>query len=455
MTECTGTSLWFSNLRRRVVVGDFAGGTLTSDAGGLLLREVDGRLGLIDALAGCLTDPRDPARIVHEQRTMLAQRIFGIALGYEDLNDHATLRSDPLFSVLAEQSPAMTAGTLDAPLASAPTLCRLENRVDRAALVRMARVFVEQLIASFDAPPTELILDFDATDDPVHGTQEGRFFHGYYGGYCFLPLYVFCGDQLLVSYLRPSNIDAAQHSRAILKLLVQRLRQTWPQVRIIVRGDSGFCRWRLMRWCDRHGVDYVLGLARNSVLEEWAEPFMQAAEVQFLATQEKVRNFHDLRYAAATWDRPRRVIVKAERLSEGPNVRFLVTSLTDRDPEAIYDGLYTQRGEMENRIKEQQLALFADRTSCHDFLANQFRLLLSSAAYVLVEHLRRTALAETELACAQAGTIRLKLFKVAARVVVSVRRVVLHLSSGYPWRALFTRVLGRLTASLPPRPAPS
>jgi hypothetical protein len=437
------------------VAADFAGGTLTSDAGGLLLREVDHRCGLIDALADCLTDPRDPARVVHDQRTMLAQRIFGVALGYEDLNDHATLRTDPLFSVLAEQSPAMTTGTLDSPLASPPTLCRLENRVDRAALVRMAQVFVEQFIASFDSPPSELILDVDATDDPVHGTQEGRFFHGYYGGYCFLPLYVFCGERLLAAYLRPSNIDAAKHSRAILKLLVQRLRQVWPNVRIILRGDSGFCRWRLMRWCDRHGVDYVLGLARNPVLERTTEPFMRAAEEQFLATQQKVRNFHDLRYAAATWDRARRVIVKAERLREGPNVRFVVTSLTDRDAAAIYDGLYTARGEMENRIKEQQLALFADRTSCHDFLANQFRLLLSSAAYVLIEHLRRTALAQTDLACAQAGTIRLKLFKVAARVVVSVRRVVLHLSSAYPLRELFTRVLDRLTASLRPLPAPA
>lgn len=455
MTECNNKTLLFSSLSRRAVVGDFAGGTLTSDAGGLLLREVDRRIGLIDALAGCLTDPRDPARIVHDQRTMLAQRILGLALGYEDLNDHATLRSDPLFSVLAEQSPAITGGTLDAPLASPPTLCRLENRVNRAALVRMAQVFVEQFIASYDAPPDELILDVDATDDPVHGTQERRFFHGYYGGYCFLPLYVFCGDQLLVSYLRPSNIDAAKHSRAILKLLVQRLREIWPAVRIIVRGDSGFCRWRLMRWCDRHGVDYVLGLARNSVLEEQAAPFMQAAEEQYLATAQKVRNFHEVRYAAATWDRQRRVIVKAERLREGPNLRFVVTSLTDRDAAAVYDGLYTARGEMENRIKEQQLALFADRTSCHDFAANQFRLLLSSAAYVLVEHLRRTALAETELACAQAGTIRLKLFKVAARVVVSVRRVVLHLSSAYPLRDLFARILNRLTASHRPLPAPA
>ncbi len=475
MTECNGQRLLFSSLGRQRVQADFGGGTLTSDAGGLLLREVDRRLGLIDALAACLTDPRDPARIMHEQRTMLSQRILGLALGYEDLNDHATLRRDPLFAVLAEQRPDAAQ-----PLASAPTLCRLENRANRAALWRMQAVLVEQFIASFDAPPDELVLDFDATDDPVHGAQEARFFHGFYDGYCFLPLYVFCGDRLLVSYLRPSNIDAALHSRAILKLLVRRLRQAWPQLRIIVRADSGFCRWKLMRWCDRHDVRYVLGLARNAVLEKLAEPFMAAAQIQFEALKDatpdgpqtgakadasradtaasraayarvKVRNFHELAYAAKSWDRARRVIVKAEHLPQGPNVRFLVTNLSARDPQAVYDGLYTQRGEMENRIKEQQLALFADRTSCHAFAANQFRLLLSSAAYVLVEHLRRTALAETELAQAQADTIRLKLFKVAARVVTSVRRVVLHLSSAYPLAELLARVLSRL---LPP-PAPS
>ena len=446
MTECNGQALLFSSLGRQRIVADFAGGRLTSDGGGLLLREVDRRLGLIDALAACLTDPRDPARVVHDQRTMLAQRVFGIALGYEDLNDHATLRNDPLFSVLAEKTPDP-----EAPLASAPTLCRLENRVDRRALWRMADVLVEQFIASQATPPSEILLDFDDSHDPTHGRQEGGFFHGYHDCYCFLPLYVFCGDQLLVSYLRPSNIDSALHSRAILKLLVWRLRAVWPQVRIIVRADSGFCRWRLMRWCDRHGVDYVLGLARNPVLERLAEPFMTAAGAQFEAAQQKVRNFHEVEYAAATWDRKRRVIVKAEHLPQGPNVRFVVTSLCDRDPQEVYDGLYTQRGEMENRIKEQQLGLFADRTSCHALLANQWRLLLSSAAYVLVEHLRRTALAGTELEQAQAETIRLKLFKVAARVVTSVRRVVLHLSSAYPLQALFAQLVVRLGPGPPSR----
>jgi hypothetical protein len=442
MTECNPEPLLFSSLGRQKIVADFRGGTLTSDAGALLLREVDGQIGLIDALASCLTDPRDPAKVVHEQKTMLAQRVFGLALGYEDLNDHDTLRHDPLFAVMAQQPIDP-----EAPLASSPTLCRLENRVTRKALLRMSAALVESFIASFDAPPQELILDFDATDDPVHGQQEGRFFHGYYDHYCFLPLYVFCGERLLVSYLRPSNIDPALHTGAILKLLITRLRQVWPQARIILRGDAGFCRWRLMRWCDRHEVGYVLGLTRNKVLERLAESFITEAETHFTRTHQKVRNFHEIEYAAQTWDRKRRVIVKAERLTQGPNTRFVVTNLTDRTPTEIYDGLYVQRGEMENRIKEQQLGLFADRTSCHKFLANQFRLLLSSAAYVLVEYLRRTALASTELAQAQVTTIRLKLFKIAARVVRSVRRVVFHLSSAYTMRELFGTVLSRLTST--------
>jgi len=450
VTECNGQRLLFSSLGRQQVQADFAGGTLTSDAGGLLLREVNRRCGLIDALAACLTDPRDPARITHDLRTMLAQRIYGLALGYEDLNDHTTLRQDPLFAVLADQRPDP-----EQPLASAPTLCRLENRVNRASLARISAVLVEQFIASFDRPPEKLILDFDATDDPVHGTQEARFFHGYYDHYCFLPLYVFCGSRLLVAYLRPSNIDASLHPRPILRLLVRRLRQAWPKVRIILRGDSGFCRWKLMRWCERNKVFYVLGLARNQVLERLAEPFMAAAKTQFEATFQKVRNFHEVRYAAATWDRKRRVIVKAEHLPEGPNARFVVTNLLGLGPARIYDELYVARGDMENRIKEQPLALFADRTSCHAFLANQFRVLLSGAAYVLVETLRRTALGETELAPAQAGTIRLKLFKVAARVITSVRRVVLHFSSAYPLADLFARVLARLRAPYVLRPAPS
>jgi hypothetical protein len=291
--------------------------------------------------------------------------------------------------------------------------------------------------------PKEIILDFDATDDRVHGNQEGRFFHGYYDHYCFLPLYVFCGHRLLCAYLRPSNIDAAKHSRAILGLLVNRLRQAWPRTRIIFRADSGFCRWKTLKYCEKNDIGYVVGLARNQVLERMAEPFMTRAEARFRKSGEKQRSFYEVRYSAGTWDRRRRVIVKAEYLSEGSNVRFVVTNLEDT-PAEVYDDLYIPRGDMENRIKEQQLGLFADRTSCRKFIANQFRLLLASAAYVLMEHLRRVGLRGTELARAQVTTIRLKLFKIAARVRVSVRRVVLHLSSSCPYQPILRRLVRHL-----------
>ena len=450
MTQCNAEPIRFSSLGRKNVVADFAGGTITSDAGGLLLREADRRLGLTRALADVIPDPREPLLIRHEQRTMIAQRIHGIALGYEDLNDHQTLRNDPLLQTLTEKTPDPKE-----PLASPPTLCRLENRVGRQALVQMAEVLVETFVASFAEPPDELILDFDATDDRVHGHQEGRGFHGYYDHYCFLPLYVFCGEKLLVSYLRPSLIDAAKHSRAILKLLVRRLRQQWPDVRIVFRADSGFCRWKLLRWCDRHNVGYCVGLARNKVLEALAEPFMTAAKDNFEATGEKQRRFHELTYAAETWDRERRVILKAEHLEQGRNARFVVTNLDHLTAEQVYDELYVQRGDAENRIKEQQLGLFADRTSCSKFLANQFRLLLASAAYVLVEHLRRVALKGTELAKAQVTTIRAKLLKIGGRVRISVRRIYLSLASGHPLQALFRQVARRLTREVAAHPAPT
>jgi len=443
MTHGNRRPIPFSSLDRQQVVADFTGGALTSDAGGLLLREVDRRRGLLDALDRAIPDPRDPGAITHAQRTLLAQRVCGIALGYEDLNDHHTLRGDALLQ-------AVTGRGLDPaqPLASPPTLCRLENRLDRPSLVRVAQVFVETFLAAQAAPPEELVLDFDATDDPVHGHQERRFFHGYDDEYCFLPLYVFCGSHLLVAYLRPAQIDVAQHAWAILSLLVERFRQAWPQVRIVFRGDSGFCRWKMLRWCDRHGLGYIVGLAKNAVLLRQADSWVRQAEEPFAATRDKQRLFGEFRSAAGTGDRERRVLVQAERLAEGPNTRFVVTNL-EGAPQALDDDVYCARGDMANRIKEQQLWLFADRTSCHALLANQFRVLLAAAAYVLVDHLRREGLAGTELAQAQVGTIRLKLFKLGARVVSSVRRVVLHLASGYPLQELFAQVAARLCA-LPP-----
>ena len=439
MAECTRKTLQFSSLSRKKILADFNGGHLTSDGGALLIREVNRRTGLIGALAGCITDPREPAKIKHEVTTMLAQRVYGIALGYEDGNDHQTLRDDPIMQILAEGVPDP-----DDPLASPSTLCRFENWVNRKSLARMSEVLVDQFIASYMKPPEEIILDFDATDDRIHGNQEGKFFHGYYDGYCFLPLYVFCGDQLLCAYLRPSKIDGAKHARGILKLLVRRLRESWPKVRIIFRSDSGFCRWKTLKYCDKNDIGYVVGIAKNATLKGHAQPFMEAAQKAYDATGEKQRCFHEFAYGAKTWDRKRRVILKAEHLPKGANARFVVTHL-DRTASDIYDGLYTQRGDMENRIKEQQLYLYADRPSCSRLVANQFRLLLASAAYLLIEHLRREGLKGTELAKAQVSTIRLKLFKIAARVVVTVRRIVLHLSTGYPYQTLLVRLVPQLT----------
>ena len=442
MTQCNGLPLQFASAQRKKIVADFTGGDLTSDGGLPLLREVDHKIGLIDALNDAIYDPRCPWLIEHDQRTILAQRIFAIAAGYEDLNDHQTLREDTLFQTLTDRT-CKAAQREGDPLASPPTLSRLENRITRSDLVRMSEVLVEMFIASHAEAPQELVLDFDATDDAVHGAQEGRFFHGYYDHYCFLPLYVTCGQQLLVAYLRPANIDAARHSRAILKLLVTRFRQAWPNVKIVFRADSGFCRWKLMRWCDRHGVDYILGLAKNARLTRLARRSMVTARWRSRRTGNKQRLFEEFAYAAKTWDRPRRVIAKAEHGPQGANPRFVVTSLPG-DPQRLYEALYCQRGDAENRIKEQQLGLFADRTSCHAFLANQFRVLLSAAAYVLMETLRRVGLAGTELASAQAGTIRLKLLKIGGRVRRSVRRVVVHLASGFPLQELLGRILRQI-----------
>ena len=441
MTDCNTKPIVFSSLKHRQVVADFNGGSLTSDAGALLLREADRRLGLTDALDKVIPDPRNPFFIVHQQRTLLRQRIYALAMGYEDVNDQQALREDPLMQLITERG---IRG--DLPLASPPTICRLENRIPRPALLDMSKVLVETFIGSFSQPPKELVLDFDATNDPIHGEQVGRFFHGYYDEYCFLPLYVFCGSQLLVAYLRPSNIDAASHAWAILSLLVKRFRQVWPKVKIVFRGDSGFCRWKMLRWCERHDVDYLVGMAKNSRLLALAQPLMEQAKNQSEATGEKQRLFTWLEYAAGSWDRKRRLIAKAEHDAKGANPRFVVTTL-EGDAQQIYDARYCARGEAENRIKEQQLGLYADRTSCHDFEANQFRVLLSAAAYVLLDHLRRNALAGTELETAQVSTIRLKLLKIGGRLVRSARRIVLHLAGGYPLQQLFRQIAARLTTA--------
>jgi hypothetical protein len=434
MSDCTTIPDLFPACKSRRIDVDFEGGDITSDAGSLLIRQVDRKLGLTRDLNKVLHDPRRKGSCEHTQLAMYRQRIYGLALGYEDLNDHDTLRND-----LALQ----TAVESDQALASAPTLCRLENRADRETARQISILIVEKFIASFKEPPTRLVLDFDATDDPVHGLQQGRFFHGYYDHYCFLPLYVFCGGQLLAAYLRPSNIDAARHTWAILSLLGKRLRKEWPKVQIILRGDSGFCRWRMLRWCDNHRVGYIVGLAKNKRINALGSELMAEAEAQFEATGQKQRIFGETMYAANTWDRERRVIMKAEHGQQGSNPRYVVTNLPG-DPQTLYDRDYCTRGDMENRIKEQQMDMFSDRTSCHHWWPNQLRLLLSSLAYILVESMRRLALKGGELARAQCGTIRLKLFKIGAVVLRNTRRVRMHLSSSYPYKQLFRDVAYRL-----------
>jgi hypothetical protein len=322
MTDCNPKPLRFSTLGPKHVVADFQGGRLTSDAGALLLRELANRLGLFDALDAAIPDPRHPLFLVHDPKSMLAQRVIAMALGDEDLKDHQTLRADPALQLAAGRMPAP-----ELTLASPPTLCRLENRVDRKALIKIAEVLLDHFLAAHPEPPEHLILDLDATDDPVHGHQEKRFFYGYYDHHCFWPFDVFCGDELLVAYLRPSHIDASKHARAVLRLLVRRLRAAGPQVKITIRADSGFCRWRLMRWCDSHGIGYVLGLAKNPARERAARDEIERAGQQFRQTGQPQRVFGSLAYAAASWDRRRRVIVKAEHTARGAKPRFVVANV--------------------------------------------------------------------------------------------------------------------------------
>lgn len=434
MSKCYQRTFEFPRVNRRVVEASFDGGDITSDGGVLLLRQADRLLGLSEAIARALKDPRRQASCDHDLKSLLRQRLYAIALGYEDLNDHDALRQDVALQTAVER---------DQSLASAPTLCRFENRVDRETAWRLHEVLVEQFIDSFKRPPKNLILDFDATDDAVHGEQEGRFFHGFYRHYCFLPLYVFCGDQLLVSYLRPSNIDGAKHSWAILSLLVKRLRQAWPKVKLVFRGDSGFCRWKMLAWCDRHGIGYIVGLAKNKRLNVLTASLQGEAAACFASTGQKIRWFTDIHYGARSWDRARRVIAKIEYSQHGANPRYVVTNL-EADAKYLYDKLYCARGDMENRIKESQLDMFGDRTSCQRWWGNQFRLLLSSLAYTLIEAIRRIALKGTELARAYVGTIRLKLFKIGAVILKNTRRIRFLLASGCPYQELYFLVAHRL-----------
>lgn len=427
MPKCTADELGFGREGRRRIEANFAGGSISSDGGLMLLRQVDRRIGLSAAVAGGLHDPRNPDFVTHELRDLVAQRLYGLCCGYEDLNDHAALRNDPLMQ---------TAVGTGQELGSSPTLCRLERRANRTDIVALNRVLVDQFMAAHTTAPTELILDIDASDIPLHGDQEKGEFHAYYDHYCYLPLYVFCGKAILACVLRNSRIDGAKHAAAVIKLLVTRLRQAWPKVRIIVRGDSGFCRQRLIRWCERHDIGYVIGVARNARLHRIVAPWEKRMAKRFARTKEKQRSIHEFQYAAGSWDKERRIVTRLEFGSQGINPRFVVTNL-DRPAEALYDDLYCQRGEAENRIKETQLDLFGTRASCQTFLANWLRVLFSALAYTLMQRLREIGLAATELATATAATLRVRLLKIGAAVMRNTRRIRILFASHHPMRDTF------------------
>ena len=427
MPDRTAQRIEFGRVGRRVVEANFDGGDLSSDGGLMLLRRVDERIGLTRAVAAVFSDARDPAKITHRLRDLIAQRLYGLCCGYEDLNDHDTLRADLLMQTAVGRAE---------PLASSPTLCRLESRATRAQAVALHGVLVEQFIAGQATAPAELVLDIDASDVPLHGRQELAEFHAYYDQHCYLPLYVFCGQSLLACVLRRSRIDGAKHAAAVIKLLVARLRQAWPAVRIIVRGDSGFCRQRLLRFCERAGVGYLIGLARNARLEARVALAELMLADAYGRSGVKQRWIDEFTYAAETWNRERRVITRLEYGAQGANPRFVVTNL-EAEPVDLYERLYCARGEAENRIKEVQLDLFGTRASCHRFAANQLRLLLAALAYTLMQRLRAIALAGTELARATAATIRVRLLKIGAAVVRNTRRVRLLLASHHPLRAVF------------------
>jgi len=426
----------------------FDGGQLSSDGGLLLLQQVDQQLGLTSRLAAAIRDERDPALVRQPLLTLLRQRIFGIACGYEDCNDFDALRADALFKLAAGRQPSSGAA-----LASQPTLSRLENAVGAKDLLRMARALTQLFVERHQAaPPARIILDADATDDPTHGQQELEFYHGYYGEHCYLPLLVYAtadgGEQdLVAAVLRPGNVHAGHRAVAVLRRIVKRLRAAFPQAKIVLRGDAGLALPEVYDYCERAGLSYVISLAQNSRLLKLGEPWLAEAEAIYAETGEKVRRFGEFSYAAASWPHERRVVVKAEILAKGDNPRFVVTNLTQADPAAIYDELYIKRGDVENRIKELKGDLVSGRTSCHKFLANQFRLLLHAAAFVLMQGLRRR-LAGTELATAQVSTLRAKLLKVGARIRQTWRRIWVQLPTSYPWQRLWERVLGKMAVGV-------
>jgi hypothetical protein len=442
-TECSADLFGFASVEGRRVEAAFDGGSISSNGGALLLGSTDRAVGLVDRFAECFRDGRRAGLVEHEVRTLIGQRVFGLALGYEDLNDHDWLRHDPVMAVLVGKLVARRRDC--APAAGKSTLNRLElSRPEPTRYhkighdpVAIEALLVDVFLEAHAAPPEEIVLDLDATDDLIHGNQEGRFFHGYYGGYCYLPLYVFCGRHLLAAKLRRSNIDGSAGAVEEVARIVAQIRSRWPEVRIVLRADSGFAREALMAWCEESRVDYLFGLARNARLaEEIAEELAEAA-VESAITCAPARRFKDFPWTTRdSWSRRRRVVGKAEHTQGEANPRFVVTSLdqASADARTLYEDLYCARGEMENRIKECQLDLFADRTSTATMRANQLRLWFASMAYVLLEALRRIALQATKLADATCGSIRLKLLKIGALVRISVRRVKIAMACGHPWQ---------------------
>jgi len=445
-SDSTSKQLLFQEIEGRAVVAAFDGGQISSDGGSLLLRQIEQGRSYIREFASHFHDGRDQRFVEHPVEQLIGQRVYGLCLGYEDLVDHDELREDPLMGLLCGR-----ADPEEGPLAGKSTLNRLETarpvgqeltRYKKivADMEKLSEFFVKTFVRTTKKRPARLILDFDATDDPLHGKQEGRFFHGYYDCYCYLPLYVFCGDQLLWAQLRKSNIDPSEGAIEVLATIVAELRQKWSGVPILVRGDSGFCREELMSWCEANRVDYLLGIAKNARLLRLIRPLMKKVRRSWARSRKATRRYTDFRYRTLnSWSRSRRVIAKAEYLDKGENPRFVVSSLArSRYPtQELYEGLYCQRGEMENRIKEQQLWLFADRTSSATMRANQLRLWFSSLAYVFLNELRRVALRATELASATCQTIRLKVLKIGARVRHSVRRISISLAGGYPYQNVF------------------
>jgi hypothetical protein len=455
-TECIADLFGFTPVEGRRVVAGFDGGRMTSDAGAMLLGATARAIDLVGRFAGCFADYRAPELIEHEVRTLVGQRVYGIALGYEDLIDHDELRHDPVMAVLAGKLAARRSDC--APVAGKSTLNRLElsrpepTRYHKISYdgAKIESLFVDLFLEAHAAPPPQIVLDLDATDDPLHGHQEERFFHGYYDCYCYLPLYVFCGRHLLAAKLRPSNIDGSAGAIAEVARVVAQIRGCWPQVRILLRADSGFARETLMAWCENNGVDYLFGLARNSRLVAEIETELETAAELSRKTGKPARRFKDVIWSTRdSWSRERRVIAKAEWTEGEANPRFIVTSLSRAEHEArhLYEKLYCARGDMENRIKECQLDLFADRTSAKTMRANQLRLWFASMAYVLVCALRRVALQHTQFARASCGTIRLKLLKIGALVRTSVRRIKLAMPSAFAYQAEFRAAHAALAAS--------